>query len=226
MTTISSVELSSNILMGITRSGSTGLDRGVSDAGNVDENGNEAFAAAQTGSNRVDSLVLKRERNRLHARATRQRKKFQIASLQLKARSLKLEQIRLKSIIKDRKCADILLGWSDKGDASKDNAVDLEALLGRNDADIPDGELIMKEAASQVSLFIELFSIARHSASGNLYASYPSPSSDPLIPNTLPEPKHDPKPNHRRTTPRTGPCSQSQDHPLHGSQGHRHVPKR
>ena len=45
----------------------------------------------------------------MHARKTRQRKKLQMQTLQLRANELKLEQQRLKQIINDRKTANILL---------------------------------------------------------------------------------------------------------------------
>jgi len=51
-----------------------------------------------------------RERNRIHARKTRQRKKEQLQTLQSRANELKEEQIRLQQIINDKNTARILVG--------------------------------------------------------------------------------------------------------------------
>lgn len=51
-----------------------------------------------------------RERNRIHARKTRQRKKEQMQNLQSRADELKEEQIRLKQLINEKSTASILVG--------------------------------------------------------------------------------------------------------------------
>jgi len=126
-----------------------------------------------------DRLQRSRERNRMHARKTRQRKKLQMQTLQLRANELKLEQQRLKQIINDRKTANILLdicspppgppGPSNSQDNSSNSVsksgappmslqippdikfdADVEKILRRPNADIPDGKRIMKETAALV----------------------------------------------------------------------------
>jgi len=56
-----------------------------------------------------DKLTRTRERNRVHARKTRQRKKQHIQQLQNNYERLKSEQLRLKQQINDRKMASALL---------------------------------------------------------------------------------------------------------------------
>mmetsp|Transcript_13404 Transcript_13404/g.26605 ORF Transcript_13404/g.26605 Transcript_13404/m.26605 type:complete len:490 (+) Transcript_13404:277-1746(+) len=121
-----------------------------------------------------DRLQRSRERNRMHARKTRQRKKLQMQTLQLRANELKLEQQRLKQIINDRKTTNILLdicstprGSSPPSSSSfppnssqSSSALglpektkfdpDVELILRRSNADIPDGKRIMQETAALV----------------------------------------------------------------------------
>ncbi|CAM9596209.1 unnamed protein product, partial [Phaeothamnion confervicola] len=59
-----------------------------------------------------ERLQRSRERNRIHARKTRQRKKAQIQSLQGRAEELRDEQRRLRQALKERKTASILLVMS------------------------------------------------------------------------------------------------------------------
>lgn len=80
-----------------------------------------------------------RERNRVHARKTRQRKKEQMQSLQSKADVLKKEQVQLKTAINEKNTANILCALfakNDKADKAEDPRV--EALLRRPTDDIPD----------------------------------------------------------------------------------------
>lgn len=88
-----------------------------------------------------------RERNRIHARKTRQRKKEQMQNLQQRADELKQEQLCLKQIINEKNTASILVGLfatsstkSPEGDAAEDPRV--EALLRRSVEDIPDASQI------------------------------------------------------------------------------------
>lgn len=80
-----------------------------------------------------------RERNRVHARKTRQRKKAQMESLQSKAEHLKKEQIQLKLSINEKNTASILcaLFAKDKDDCPGEDPR-IEALLRRSTDDIPD----------------------------------------------------------------------------------------
>ena len=84
-----------------------------------------------------------RERNRIHARKTRQRKKEQMQCLQEHAQELKQEQSSLKQIINEKNTASILVGLfatsassAQQGDSAEDPRV--EALLRRSVEDIPD----------------------------------------------------------------------------------------
>eukprot|EP00584_Thalassiosira_punctigera_P012892 CAMPEP_0172553146 /NCGR_PEP_ID=MMETSP1067-20121228/48814_1 /TAXON_ID=265564 ORGANISM="Thalassiosira punctigera, Strain Tpunct2005C2" /NCGR_SAMPLE_ID=MMETSP1067 /ASSEMBLY_ACC=CAM_ASM_000444 /LENGTH=79 /DNA_ID=CAMNT_0013341265 /DNA_START=28 /DNA_END=263 /DNA_ORIENTATION=- len=60
--------------------------------------------------------AFSRERNRMHARKTRQRKKEHMQKLQNRADELKLEQIRLKQAINEKNTASILVGLFQTGD--------------------------------------------------------------------------------------------------------------
>ncbi len=97
-----------------------------------------------------ERLQRSRERNRMHARKTRQRKKLQMQTLQLRADELKLEQQRLKQIINDRKTANILLVMSDVGENEEEHNPDVERILKRGNDEIPDGKRILKETAAMV----------------------------------------------------------------------------
>lgn len=80
-----------------------------------------------------------RERNRMHARKTRQRKKEHIQSLQNRAETLKEEQLSLRQVINEKNTASILVGLF-ATDEKKETKVDplIEELLRRPASDIPD----------------------------------------------------------------------------------------
>jgi hypothetical protein len=88
------------------------------------------------------STPSSRERNRLHARKTRLRKKEHIHSLSAQLTELQEEQLRLKQIINEKRTANILLGLHNigcsAGETETDTEVRIEALLGRPVEDIPD----------------------------------------------------------------------------------------
>jgi uncharacterized protein YggL (DUF469 family) len=92
--------------------------------------------------------VFSRERNRMHARKTRQRKKEHMQKLQNRADELKLVQIRLKQAISDKNTANILVGLFQNGeDGTEGNgslAIDpkVEMLMKRSTEDIPDASKI------------------------------------------------------------------------------------
>lgn len=86
-----------------------------------------------------------RERNRIHARKTRQRKKEQMHTLQSRADDLKEEQLRLKQIINEKNTANILVGlFSTASDPQAKATEDprVEELLRRTAEDIPDSSTI------------------------------------------------------------------------------------
>ena len=60
-----------------------------------------------------------RERNRMHARKTRQRKKEHMQKLQTRADELKLEQIGLKQAINEKNTANILVGLFQNNDGTE-----------------------------------------------------------------------------------------------------------
>mmetsp|Transcript_20462 Transcript_20462/g.50145 ORF Transcript_20462/g.50145 Transcript_20462/m.50145 type:complete len:445 (+) Transcript_20462:271-1605(+) len=86
-----------------------------------------------------ERLQRSRERNRIHARKTRQRKKEQMQNLQKRAGELKQEQIRLKQSINEKATASILVGLFSK-DSSLEQLEDprVEELLRRPIDEIPD----------------------------------------------------------------------------------------
>ena len=87
-----------------------------------------------------------RERNRIHARKTRQRKKEQMMTLTQRADGLKSEQIRLMQCINEKTTASILVGLfaSDvvAGDQQQVEDPRVEALLRRPSDDIPDAAML------------------------------------------------------------------------------------
>lgn len=81
-----------------------------------------------------------RERNRMHARKTRQRKKEHIQNLQNQADSLKEEQLKLRQVINEKNTASILVGLFATEEKKEGAEVDpeIERLLLRPADDIPD----------------------------------------------------------------------------------------
>ena len=93
------------------------------------------------GRHQSQSPISSRERNRIHARKTRQRKKEQLQSLQNKAERLKSEQISLKLSINEKNTANILCCLFSNNQGSQSSSVEdpkVEALLTRPEEDIPD----------------------------------------------------------------------------------------
>ena len=92
--------------------------------------------------------AFSRERNRMHARKTRQRKKELMQKLQNRADELKLVQMRLKQAISEKNTANILVGLFQNGEDGTEGsgalAVDptVETLLKRSAEDIPDASKI------------------------------------------------------------------------------------
>jgi hypothetical protein len=84
--------------------------------------------------------TLSRERNRIHARKTRERKKEQMHVLQSKAEELKEEQICIKQSINEKNTASILVGLLSKENTSGNLIEDpiVEELLCRPAEEIPD----------------------------------------------------------------------------------------
>jgi hypothetical protein len=92
--------------------------------------------------------VFSRERNRMHARKTRQRKKEHMQKLQNRADELKLEQIRLKQCINEKNTANILVGLFQTGDdgATADGSDDDEAAVSMD----PQVELLLKRPTEDI----------------------------------------------------------------------------
>jgi hypothetical protein len=90
------------------------------------------------------TTVASRERNRIHARKTRQRKKDQMQNLQGRADELKEEQIRLRQRINEKHTASILIGlFSEDSQAQESNEDPLiEELLRRPIEEIPAADKI------------------------------------------------------------------------------------
>eukprot|EP00956_Cyclotella_meneghiniana_P015435 scaffold23667_cov71-Cyclotella_meneghiniana.AAC.3 len=99
--------------------------------------------------------IHSRERNRMHARKTRQRKKEHMQKLQNRADALKLEQIRLRQAVNEKNTASILVGLfqqqqamcesnANDGGMCEEDGMDprVEALLKRPVEDIPDASKI------------------------------------------------------------------------------------
>mmetsp|Transcript_925 Transcript_925/g.1272 ORF Transcript_925/g.1272 Transcript_925/m.1272 type:complete len:332 (-) Transcript_925:486-1481(-) len=82
--------------------------------------------------------LASRERNRMHARKTRQRKKEHMQNLQSTANDLKENQLKLRQIINEKTTANILVGLFSKPTSSSENDPKVEELLGRPVQEIPD----------------------------------------------------------------------------------------
>jgi hypothetical protein len=102
-----------------------------------------------TMSRNYRTTVASRERNRVHARKTRMRKKEQMQNLQGQADELKEEQIRLKQIINEKHTANILVGLFSKNSQPKDTEESndyedprIEKLLRRPVEEIPAADKI------------------------------------------------------------------------------------
>mmetsp|Transcript_16735 Transcript_16735/g.38268 ORF Transcript_16735/g.38268 Transcript_16735/m.38268 type:complete len:382 (+) Transcript_16735:97-1242(+) len=87
--------------------------------------------------NAGERIQRSRERNRIHARKTRQRKKEQLQALQNKAEQLKGEQIELKLRINENISANILSSCFSGNQRSHDDPM-VEALMIRPEEEIPD----------------------------------------------------------------------------------------
>jgi len=104
------------------------------------------FEPRRKPTTRDERLQRSRERNKVHARRTRQRKKEHMQVLVTKAADLKQKQISLKSVINEKNTANILLAMfspdssSDSKDANKD--LRIENLLKRSNKEIPDASQI------------------------------------------------------------------------------------
>lgn len=87
--------------------------------------------------------LASRERNRIHARKTRQRKKEQMQNLQSRADELKGDQLRLRQIINEKNTANILLGLFKSAEEEQDTEDPrVEQLLRRPIQDIPDASQV------------------------------------------------------------------------------------
>ena len=64
-------------------------------------------------------LSRSRERNRIHARKTRERKKLQMSLLEARVNELKTETSRLRQLVDERYTADLLVGMSLGGEDKK-----------------------------------------------------------------------------------------------------------
>ncbi|CAM9876901.1 unnamed protein product, partial [Sphacelaria rigidula] len=124
-------------------------DAGEADEGRNDEQADEngEFETDSLGKRRrltaEERLQRSRERNQLHARKTRQRKKAQLQLLTKRSAELQAEQQRLRQAITDRRTASILLGMSGSDDtqgtggqgsktkASRDHPPALVSMSGR-----------------------------------------------------------------------------------------------
>jgi len=91
--------------------------------------------------NAGERIQRSRERNRIHARKTRQRKKEQLQSLQNKAEQLKGIQVNLKLSINEKNTANILCCLFSNNQGLQSSSSDdprVEALLTRPEEEIPD----------------------------------------------------------------------------------------
>eukprot|EP00554_Chaetoceros_debilis_P015970 CAMPEP_0194125652 /NCGR_PEP_ID=MMETSP0150-20130528/59577_1 /TAXON_ID=122233 /ORGANISM="Chaetoceros debilis, Strain MM31A-1" /LENGTH=487 /DNA_ID=CAMNT_0038819469 /DNA_START=870 /DNA_END=2330 /DNA_ORIENTATION=+ len=103
-------------------------------------------------SNQAERLHRSRERNKMHARKTRQRKKEQMKTLETQVDELKSRQMQLKFLIEEKNTANILVELytkcddedeSSSGSGSASNPLGLvDQLLKRSSDEIPDASKI------------------------------------------------------------------------------------
>jgi len=111
----------------------------------------DVFDDTQAGDKKPSSterLQRSRERNRMHARKTRQRKKEHMQQLQNRADELKLEQIRLKQCINEKNTANILVGLFQTGEdsAAADGSDDTETAVSMD----PQVEVLLKRPTEEI----------------------------------------------------------------------------
>lgn len=82
----------------------------------------------------AEQLFRKRERNKVHAKKTRERKRFQTVTLQTRINDLKEEGDRMRQLVDDRYMASSLLGLSQNCESSSigDNIVKHSSEICRN----------------------------------------------------------------------------------------------
>lgn len=90
--------------------------------------------------------VQRRERNRMHARKTRQRKKEHMANLQGRAEELKQGQIKLRQAINEQNTATILLVMFGKSNGG--------ANFGKGDTNLSQADLLQDEVSSEVDALL------------------------------------------------------------------------
>ena len=89
-----------------------------------------------------DRKTFSRERNKMHARKTRQRKKEQMKTLEAKVDLLKSRQIELKRLIDEKNTANILVELHSNSDDTNSTDPKVEALLKRSHEEIPDASRV------------------------------------------------------------------------------------
>lgn len=101
-----------------------------------------ALIAATTMIN--DRRAVSRERNKMHARKTRQRKKEHMVGLEKRVNDLKTKQIGMKQLINEKATANILLCLAPRSNNIVSSDVDpkVEALIQRPNSEIPDASKI------------------------------------------------------------------------------------
>ncbi|GFH44598.1 hypothetical protein CTEN210_01072 [Chaetoceros tenuissimus] len=89
-----------------------------------------------------ERLHRSRERNKMHARKTRQRKKEQMKTLEAKVDELKSRQVELKRLIDEKNTANILVELHSNSDDTNSTDPNVEALLKRSHEEIPDASRV------------------------------------------------------------------------------------
>ena len=89
-----------------------------------------------------DRKTFSRERNKMHARKTRQRKKEQMKTLEAKVDLLKSRQIELTRLIDEKNTANILVELHSNSDDTNSTDPRVEALLKRSQEEIPDASRV------------------------------------------------------------------------------------
>ncbi|CAM9663933.1 unnamed protein product, partial [Chrysoparadoxa australica] len=127
--------------LGSKKRGRPGLEAGAGDAvkhENLEDEGKEGGKRRRLTSE--ERLNRSRERNKMHARKTRQRKKLQLQHMQLQVQELLEEQRQLQQALKDRRTANIMVGMAVEGDGLRDSPHDTASDTPIKEEMYPEGQ--------------------------------------------------------------------------------------
>lgn len=114
----------------------------------------------------TSNVLLSRERNRLHARNTRERKKAEMELMQLRVESLQKEKEALGKKLVDTTVADILLSLSSNNPSSQDTISDDHSVTTSMDHGSCDENGVDSHELSDDDLEMDLQPYQRNTSTG------------------------------------------------------------